>query len=79
MNSKNKIFTEELNANLWEDFKAYFEFNGKCGGCWCMNHRLPIGLNFEGEPAKLAMEHLVKSGRIFGVLAYIDGENIPIG
>ena len=44
-----------------------------------MNHRLPIGLNFEGEAAKLAMQQLVESGRVFGVLAYEKSDAIPVG
>ena len=73
------FYTKPLNKNLWIDFVSYFEFKGSCSGCWCMNHRLPMGLDFEGEAAKLAMEQLVKSGRVFGVLAYVEGDHIPIG
>jgi len=73
------LFTKELTAELWSDFQAYFDFKGKSSGCWCMNHRLPMGLNFEGEPAKLAMQQLVESGRVFGVLAYSENDPIPVG
>ena len=48
-------YTKELTSDLWRDFEAYFEYQGKCSGCWCMNHRLPIGLDIGGEPAKLSM------------------------
>ena len=64
------IFTKPLSSDLWADFEAYFEYKGACSGCWCMNHRLPIGLDFEGEAAKLAMKQLVESGRVYGILAY---------
>lgn len=74
-----KISVKNLEASLWNDFVAYFEFKGKCSGCWCMNHRLPIGLDFEGEAAKLAMEQMVKSARVHGVLAYVEGDSVPIG
>lgn len=74
-----KIFTRELTPDLWPAFQSYFEYKGKCSGCWCMNHRLPIGLNFEGESAKLAMEQLVTSGRVFGVLAFAEGDAVPVG
>jgi hypothetical protein len=73
------VYTKELCAALWSDFEAYFDFKGKSSGCWCMNHRLPIGLNFEGEAARLAMKQLVGSGRVFGVLAYIKDDPIPVG
>ena len=58
------LYTKKLSAALWPDFEAYFNFEGKSSGCWCMNHRLPIGLNFEGEAARLAMQQLVVSGRV---------------
>jgi GNAT superfamily N-acetyltransferase len=74
-----KIFTKKLDKSLWPDFEAFFEFKGQCSGCWCMNHRLPMGLDFGGEAAKLAMKELVESNRVFGVLAYLEGDDIPIG
>ncbi len=73
------FFTKSIDKNLWNDFEKYFEFDGACSGCWCMNHRLPMGLDFEGEAAKLAMKQLVLSGRVFGVLAYKEGDSIPVG
>ena len=74
-----EFFTRELTSELWSDFEAYFDFKGKSSGCWCMNHRLPIGLNFEGKAAKLAMQQLVESERVYGVLAYSKNESIPVG
>jgi hypothetical protein len=44
-----------------------------------MNHRLPIGLDFEGQAAKLSMQQLVESNRVFGVLAYRENDQVPIG
>ena len=73
------FYFKTLEKGLWKDFVAYFEFKGSCSGCWCMNHRLPIGLDFEGEAAKLAMEQLVKTNRVFGVLAYVEGDDVPVG
>lgn len=73
------LFVKVLKPNLWNDFQAYFDYQGKSSGCWCMNHRLPIGLNFEGEAAKLAMQQLVESGRVYGLLAYKEGDPIPVG
>jgi hypothetical protein len=74
-----KFYVKELKPDLWNDFQAYFDFKGKSSGCWCMNHRLPIGLNFEGDAAKLAMQQLVESGRVYGVLAYCENDPIPVG
>ena len=74
-----KIYTKNLSDSLWSDFEKYFEFNGKCSGCWCMNHRLPLGLDFEGEAAKLAMKQLIQSNRVFGILAYAECDDTPIG
>ncbi|PCJ20731.1 MAG: hypothetical protein COB02_00040 [Candidatus Cloacimonadota bacterium] len=68
-----------LNKNSWKEFEAYFEFGGKCSGCWCMNHRLPIGLDFKGEAAKLAMKQLVLSNRVFGILAFVENDRVPVG
>lgn len=72
-------FTKSLDKSLWEDFQSYFEYKGKCSGCWCMNHRLPMGLDFEGQAAKLAMKELVMSNRVYGVLAYSEDDKVPIG
>jgi len=74
-----KLFTKTLSSDLWDDFQSYFEYDGSCSGCWCMNHRLPIGLDFEGEAAKLAMKQLVQSNRVFGLLAYCEGDSVPVG
>ena len=74
-----KITFKELAPELWHDFEAYFEFKGKSSGCWCMNHRLPIGLNFDGEAAKLAIKQLIESNRVFGILAYANDDTVPVG
>ncbi len=72
------LSTKVLAPALWPDFEAFFQ-SPPCGGCWCMNHRLPMGLNFEGEAARLAMRELVTSSRVFGLLAYAEGDPIPVG
>lgn len=38
-----------------------------------------MGLNFDGEAAKLAMQQLVETERVFGVLAYCENDPIPVG
>lgn len=74
-----EFVTKDLSPELWPAFEAYFNFKGRSSGCWCMNHRLPMGLNFEGEAARLAMKQLVESGRVFGVLAFAKDDPIPVG
>ena len=73
------LYTKELLPEMWTDFEAYFEYKGSCSGCWCMNHRMPVGLDFEGEAAKLAMKQLIQSKRVFGLLAYQDNDSVPVG
>jgi len=71
--------TKPLSPELWEDFQAYFTYQGNPSGCWCMNHRLPIGCDFEGEAARLAIKQLIEKGRVYGLLAYTEGDPIPVG
>lgn len=71
--------SKPLSSELWNDFESYFEYKGSCSGCWCMNHRLPMGLDFEGEAAKLAMKELVISNRVYGILAYVENDTVPVG
>ncbi|MCX6118584.1 MAG: hypothetical protein NT027_13660 [Proteobacteria bacterium] len=74
-----QLISRELVPALWPQFEAYFEFKGSCSGCWCMNHRLPSGLDFVGEAAKLAMKQLVETKRVFGLLAFAPNDSIPVG
>lgn len=74
-----KLYTKILSPELWEDFESYFEYQGQTSGCWCMNHRLPIGCDFEGEAAKLAMQQLIQNRKVFGLLAYCENDLIPVG
>lgn len=74
-----QFFTKDLTPDLWNDFKSYFEFQGSNSGCWCMNHRMPLGLDFDGEAAKLAIKQLIENKKVYGVLAYTTDDSIPIG
>jgi len=38
-----------------------------------------MGLDFEGQAAKLAMKQLIQSERVFGILAYAQDDPIPVG
>jgi GNAT superfamily N-acetyltransferase len=68
-----------LTSSHWKDFVALFGPNGACAGCWCMYERL-AGFEFKrkkGERNKRAIKAIVESGRVPGLLAYLDDE--PVG
>ena len=53
--------------------------NGADGGCWCMWWRIKRS-EFDGnhgEANRRAMEAIIRSGEVPGLLAYLDGE--PVG
>lgn len=66
------VFTP-LTPARWQDFETLFGKNGACGGCWCMWWREPRSeysrLAYEGN--RQAMQALVSSGRVPGLLAYL--------
>jgi GNAT superfamily N-acetyltransferase len=81
MNSGSKTIFEyhPLTPERWKDFEQLFGKRGACGGCWCMWWRLKRS-EFDkqkGEGNKKAMKMLVDSGKIPGLIAYL--ENEPIG
>jgi GNAT superfamily N-acetyltransferase len=68
-----------LTDDRWPDFVRLFG-EGVGGGCWCMGWRLASRQQYlkqKGVANKRAMQALVKSGRVPGLLGYIDGE--PVG
>jgi len=68
-----------VTKELWADFEKLFGAKGACGGCWCMLWRLKRSA-FEagkGEKNRRAMQAVVESGKIPGLLAYADGK--PVG
>lgn len=72
-----KIFP--VTIERWPDFEKLFGAKGACGGCWCMLWRLKRA-QFEagkGEKNRRAMQTVIKSGKIPGLLAYADGK--PVG
>ena len=74
-----KLRFEPLTSNRWADFERLFGQRGACGGCWCMTPRLSRS-EYErnkGEGNRKAMRALVESGRVPGLLAYLEGE--PVG
>ena len=77
--NKSSIDFKPLTPKRWNDFEILFGERGACGGCWCMLWRLSRK-NFEqqkGEGNRLAMQAIVRSGEIPGILAYESGQ--PVG
>lgn len=63
----------------WPDLETLFGPRGATGGCWCMYWRLPRAQFSaqKGKGTKAALQHLVESGEIVGLLAYAQGQ--PVG
>ena len=62
----------------WSDFETLFGEKGACGGCWCMLWRLTRKA-FEqqkGEANRQAMQAIINSGEIPGLLGY--SNNRPV-
>ena len=69
---------QPLTIDQWDDFVSLFGERGACGGCWCMLWRLSRK-QFElqkGDVNKLAMQSIVDSGEVPGILAYHDAKAI---
>lgn len=68
-----------LTPECWENFEDLFGEKGACGGCWCMWLRLKRSEyeSQKGTGNRRAMEAIVDSGEIPGLLAY-DGDK-PVG
>ena len=65
-----------LDPGRWQDFEHLFGPRGACAGCWCTYWKLPRK-DFkagQGEQNRLAQKQIVDSGRIPGLLAYVDGD-----
>ena len=61
-----------LTPERWDDFETLFGESGAYGGCWCMWWR-ETRAEFErrqGEGNRAAMEEIVRSGEVTGILAY---------
>ena len=67
-----KLEFHPVTKKRWSDFETLFGEKGACGGCWCMLWRL-TRKEFEqqkGETNRQAMQAIVDSGDIPGLLAY---------
>jgi len=68
-----------LTMDRWSDIEALFGPQGAYGGCWCMWWR-STRREFEqrgGEGNRQAMQALVQSGQVPGIMAYHQGQ--PVG
>ena len=70
------IEVHPLTPDRWPDLEAVFGQRGASGGCWCMwwrqtSEEYRAG---RGEPNRQAFRGIVESGRVPGLLAYVDGE-----
>lgn len=64
-----------LTIDRWNDFEQLFGPRGACAGCWCMYWKLPRK-DFtagQGDLNRLAQKKIVGSGRVPGLIAYVDG------
>jgi len=68
-----------LTQKRWVDLEKLFGQRGACGGCWCMSWRLARSdfMRQRGEMNRKAFKNLVDSGKVPGILAYVQGQ--PIG
>jgi len=67
-----------LTPKRWADFEELFGARGAYGGCWCMWWRLTRS-QFEkqqGDANRRAMQAIVESGRVPGILAYDGGRAV---
>ncbi len=74
-----EITVSPLTVERWDDLERLFGDNGACGGCWCMWWK-QTGSEFERmkyEQNRQAMHLLVESGRVPGLLAYVN--DVPVG
>lgn len=79
MSDQKVLRVAPLTAARFADFCDLFGARGACGGCWCMTPRL-TRKEYEankGEGNRAAMQRIVESGQVPGVLGYLGRE--PIG
>jgi GNAT superfamily N-acetyltransferase len=71
-----RVEVHPVTPERWRDLERLFGERGACGGCWCMWWRLsrPEFERSKGAGNKRALEALVESGKVPGLLAYVDGE-----
>jgi GNAT superfamily N-acetyltransferase len=71
-NQEHPFTFHPLTPERWNDFEALFGPRGACGGCWCMWWRIKRS-DFDhqkGDANRLALQQIVASGEVPGLLAY---------
>jgi GNAT superfamily N-acetyltransferase len=77
--AKDKLTFRPVTINEWPDLQLLFAEKGPQNGCWCMYWRIrrsECQRKF-GEGNKRALQEIIESGKVPGILAYLDGQ--PIG
>ena len=76
---KDQLTFGPVTANEWTDLETLFEEPGVHRGCWCMYWRVKRAEfnRHYGEDNKQALKGIVDSGRVPGILAYLEGK--PVG
>lgn len=74
--SRAKLKVRPVTPERWKDLAALFGAKGACMGCWCMFYRLPFRewSRRRGLSNRRALHRIVKSGRVPGLLGYLDRE-----
>jgi GNAT superfamily N-acetyltransferase len=77
--SKDDLTIKPVTMAEWPDLQALFSEPGPQNGCWCMYWRVKRAEfhRHYGEDHRRAMEQIIASGRVPGILAYFEGQ--PIG
>lgn len=67
---------EPVTPDRWPDMETLFGPRGACAGCWCMwwRHTRAEHEAMKGEQNRQAMQAIVESGEVPGILAYVDGK-----
>jgi Acetyltransferase (GNAT) family. len=79
MSESSPVHCLPLTPERWPDFERLFGPNGACGGCWCTWWRIPRAdySRLSYDEKKNITRTLVQSGKVPGLLAYLDG--VPAG
>jgi GNAT superfamily N-acetyltransferase len=77
--TKDMLVFKPVTTTEWPDMQRLFGPNGADGGCWCMWWRIKRSEfdRMHGDENQRAMEAIIRSDEVPGLLAYL--ENEPIG
>jgi ribosomal protein S18 acetylase RimI-like enzyme len=77
--ARKELVFKPVTTTEWPDLQRLFGPQGADGGCWCMWWRIKRSefARRRGEQNRQAMEAIIRSGEIPGILAYLGTE--PIG